>query len=356
MGTIKTGVAPIGNPHENVDAIHTLLDATDPRTIKAAGDAHLAAAQNIDGLRALLVRASRTLAEVWEDEAATVALRALRTLQTNAENLSTATRQMGETLDWFGGEILPWYVANKPGDEDAHEHMQHLNRRIAEAWTRLPDSVTTEPISTNHEWLASEGSAGNRIANALTATSEQAAPAKTDDATPDNPPASAHTELAGVEPTHHDAASGGRAAPHAQAPPSIPTPGIGVAGGAPTTRPKPLSAPRRPNGRAHAVPSGGESSTPIGTTNTEAAGTGRTGTHGMPLFPMGASGGQQDDERNREHWLPEDQDFWGAEHTVPPVIGAPVPTDDGDLIQSNPPIDPEGPPARLDASSILRGE
>lgn len=38
-----------------------------------------------------------------------------------------------------------------------------------------------------------------------------------------------------------------------------------------------------------------------------------------PMMPPGA--GNQDKDRQRKSWLPEDEDIWGTEEdTVPPVI------------------------------------
>ncbi|OLT10834.1 hypothetical protein BJF79_25525 [Actinomadura sp. CNU-125] len=43
---------------------------------------------------------------------------------------------------------------------------------------------------------------------------------------------------------------------------------------------------------------------------------------GMPMAPGGGQGGQGDQERERETWLTEDEDVWGADDdTAPPVIG-----------------------------------
>ncbi|WP_034518627.1 hypothetical protein [Actinomadura rifamycini] len=403
---IRIGAAPAGNPADygDLDAIRALLDATDPGAVKAAGDAYKAASQHIEGFKALLVRASRTLSEVWEDEAAATAQRMLRKLQISAENLAIATGQIGTALDWHGGEILPWYVAHKPGsgwfkddgdDEYAREYMQRLNTRIAEAWTRLPASVTTEPAIMDRgtpEGLVSSGTArgGNAVVppdrgatggfaavnEAGTVGSEQRPPlagpavahaeagrsetggvhpaAWSRDA-PGGAFGSGRTELAGAEtggPANSQAAfgnAGGRPAQFAPAAPGqfapangpVPPPGFGApAGGlgAPSPRPGPLNSPAGSAGGRAGISPGrggapGGAPTSVPSTNGGPAGGGRTSARSMPLSPAGGPGaggaGRREDERDRRYWLAEDRDLWKAEEdAVASVIGTSSSADD----------------------------
>src|SRR5512139_1088177 len=152
---IRAGAAPAGDPgtYGDIKAIRAMLDATDAEAIKKAGIAYRNAATNLADIRDLLLHASGMLSSVWEDEAATAAQEALSRLRASAESLADATSRTGVTLDWYGAEILPWYVAHKPDtglikdggdDKYARKYMQRLNQRISEAWSRLPESVIAE--------------------------------------------------------------------------------------------------------------------------------------------------------------------------------------------------------------------
>ncbi|WP_205624430.1 hypothetical protein [Actinomadura flavalba] len=259
--------------------------------MRNAAAAYQAAGRNLSGIRAALSHAVAALDGAWDDDAAAEAQKTLRKLVTTATELATATSQVGRTLDWYGGEILPWYVAHKPGtgfikdggdDEYAREFMQRLNGRIAEAWTRLPASVTTQPL----KWSALERNpldiAAQPPSNSTNTAGEVGTPATGTDGRPSGTaphalggdgvrPGNAGVRGTGTEPlgTGLGTAAQGAAG----------TTDLAGSPGTPGGSPAPFSAP----GAGNAVPPGGTPGAP--------AGPGPFPANGLPSTPPGRLGG-----------------------------------------------------------------
>jgi hypothetical protein len=361
---LRTGGAPTGDPssYGDIGKIRALLTATDANAIKDAGAAYLAASQHLESLYGVISRASKILADVWEDEASTATQKTLRELQATAEELHSATAKVGGTLDWYGSEILPWYVKHKPDtglikdggdDKYAREYMQRLNRRIAEAWTRLPDSVTVHSVR-DVEQLddpTRQPSTGG------VPTSGPNAPGS--GASPSGSPGY-HRPLAGaMSPNSIDGPQNGNNPVPTAGRPSAPggvVMGTELAGaggnnvtgspfgGAPTGpggAPSPFDAVG-PGGSPGAMPGVGPGAGPLGpmggrpgVPGRDAFGSGSRGGAASPgkgtgpMSPGGTGGGKRDDrqeERRREFWLAEDRENWNGDPAVAPVIGDRSPT------------------------------
>ncbi|WP_157407918.1 WXG100 family type VII secretion target [Actinomadura atramentaria] len=367
---LRTGTAPSGNPHAygDVDKIRALLDATDADAIAKAGEAHKAASEHLARLRDVLAHAARTLTDVWDDEAATATQAALKKLHTTADELSTATAKVGGTLDWYGAEILPWYVKHKPGagwiktggdDDYAREYMKRLNGRITEAWSRLPESVMVQKGLRIVDDLQPTGAPPHPMDRAAASGQPtQAAPGISGGSHGGREPAGASgapgslsgphggggvgssppgqhpvgvfphdTELAGV------GGSTGMGSPFSGppggfgsggAPGTFGGPGSAVIGGPSGLPPTPGGAPGSlgpPDGGAGMPPNAGSAG--ARTTLGRQASTGLRGTGPMGSGGMGAGGkGEAQEERRRDYWLAEDKESWEGEPAVTPVIGA----------------------------------
>ncbi|POM26783.1 hypothetical protein BTM25_11910 [Actinomadura rubteroloni] len=361
---LRTGGAPTGDPssYGDIGKIRALLKATDANAIKEAGTAYVAASQHLESLYSVISRASRILADVWEDEASTATQKTLRKLQATAEELRSTTAKVGGALDWYGSEILPWYVKHKPDtglikdggdDKYAREYMQRLNRRIAEAWTRLPDSVTVHSVRDVEQ------------------IDDPARRPRTSDVPTSGPNASSSGGSPSGNPGHH------RPLPSATAPNGIdgpqnpngnntvPTTGrpaslggavtdtrLAGAGGNSITGPPfggppagPGGAPNPFGGLGGVGPGGSPGAMPgvgpspggldptgggLGAPGRDAFGSsGRGGAASSakgsgPMSAGGTGGGKQDDrqeERRREFWLAEDRANWSGDPAVAPVIG-----------------------------------
>ncbi|MFC0037096.1 WXG100 family type VII secretion target [Actinomadura rayongensis] len=363
--TLRTGGAPTGDPssYGDIGKIRALLDATDHNAISNAGAAYVGASQHLIALREVINRASKALADDWEDEAATATQKALRKLHTTADQLAAATEQMGKTLDWYGDEILRWYVKHKPDtglikdggdDKYAREYMQRLNARIAQAWSRLPEAVTVERLKQGIE----------QIDDPSTRPMTSGAPASSPTAaggSPGGSPGAGHHPLAnatglsgadgplngganghpatGVRPGALDGAVTGTDLAGAG--------GNGITGspfGGPPTGPGGAPSPFGgvgPGGPPGALPGAGADPGGLGPLGGRPGGlgndgfgpNGRGGTASSakgsgPLGPGAAGAGKREDrqdERRREFWLAEERENWNADPAVSPVIGGASP-------------------------------
>ncbi|MFD0665603.1 hypothetical protein [Thermocatellispora tengchongensis] len=158
---IKDGTQLWQDPgtYGGIGDVQNLLNSTDPERVARGGEAFTAASSLLGEVSTFLRAAGWTMDEHWRGEDARAAQQALRRLQATAAELSYRTGQVGSSLTFYGGEMLPWYRdhavdygtfefddellggALSFNDDKAREHLTNLNTRIAEAYNALPDMV-----------------------------------------------------------------------------------------------------------------------------------------------------------------------------------------------------------------------
>ncbi|MGH3389252.1 MAG: WXG100 family type VII secretion target [Actinomadura sp.] len=322
---IKTGARPTGSVEGlDLEAIQARFSSTDPGAVIDAGYTYGLVADNLSEAEDEVARAIRYLTDHWRGDAADTALRELRKLEANARELSTRTRQTGDTLRQYG-KILdkyqlvtldPGFIRTKSDDRYAQQLMARLNTRTAEAYDALPDQVGL--ADANVSPAAAPSTAGGTIGGASGGgSSALPGPAV-------HGPGGAGTDGSGARlGPGGDAAGGGTDL--AGMPGTGPGPGTGLGPGL-----GPGGGSAMPG--AGAVPGGAVGSPGAGTTafigpgagqgrgmaGGRGAGLGRSGVIGAGGLVGGAPAGGSDgeEERSREFWLAEERDTWSGDGAV----------------------------------------
>lgn len=350
---IKSGGRPSGNPAKySFDEVQTLLEATDPGKVSAAGTAFHNAAQAAAHVAHELYLAGTHLSDKWDGADADAAQKALGQLYATANELYGRSDQAGQALQFYGGTLSQYKGLKFPGGgaspvEDparqkaAETVMRAVNQHIGTAWDAMPDKVQQNlPTLVGHhdeqKYRSGATPTGNQSSSGSAGSTGGVSGPLGHAPTP-------HLPRGGQD------FSGGQGSQLA---------GLPSGGGGLSTTPPLATSPLTPGGGSPLVPpgaSGGLGGTfPFGP---GALPPGRLGLGGVPqaklspsgLSPenpaaraaiaeeaeasqaargglmggQGASGGAgaKEVERERSTWLPEEEETWAAEQTAPEVLG-----------------------------------
>jgi hypothetical protein len=338
------------------------LDGTNASQVANAGNAHNQASASLANLAGRMVTHAQLLSENWGGQSASQAIGQFKDLHDAAANAANANWQVGNVLSWYGNEILPWYVQNAPhpgtlgswyedlggddtaADSAAQQHLARLNDRIVQASNAYPASVQMKlppPGSPNQgNGGGGQGGSGGAAPGGGVhggGIPGGGSPGHARGGIPGGPPVGpmpggampggampggGHGSLAGFNPPSVP----GGGIPGGPGGPGGGIPGGGLAGGSAGGLPLPGALGGGLGGAGNAGLAAGAGS---GLAAGEAAardaaaaeGMAGRGMTGMPL--LGGGGGQDGKERERQTWLTEDEDFWGANEgdVAPPVIG-----------------------------------
>jgi uncharacterized protein YukE len=362
-----------------IDEMNQVLNATDPGAVKEAGAAYKAASQKFSHTMDALRREVRALVEHWGGEAAEKAVNNMEKLYNATHELYARTWEVGYSLSDHG-EKLQWYKEHQPGkglipgvsmgdvatggaaavatgnpvtgliaggvsaltgdsgeDQAAQEHMNRLATRTIEANDALPQTISYDLPETG-DWRGGGyppgpdypggglppggGGGGGTVPNdpfgSGSGRPDPFAAGKPDPfgsstgtgAGSDPFGSGGGTDLAGAGggPGTGLGSGGGLGGGPGAGGGLGGGPGAGAGGGPNAAG---LGAGMGPGmGAGRGVGAGG-------------AGKGGAGRPGMGGMPMGGHGaGEGEEERERNTWLTEDEDVWGADgDAAPPVIG-----------------------------------
>jgi hypothetical protein len=346
---IKSGGRPSGDPSKyDFGTIQSLLDATDPAKVSAAGAAHNSAARIVAQVAHELYRVGTDLATKWEGADAAAAQKALGQLYATANELYWRSEQVGTALQTYGA-ALPQYKGLKwpPGgaspvedtarQQAAEKVMRAVNQHIGDAWDTMPDKVRANLPDLQHERdenpykpagpnpTGSSGSPGTGGTGGRSGSGRLPhAPRGGEQILPGGPAGGHGTELAGAPPP-----GGGQVAAFPPAgDPFSPAASSGFPGGGitPGSGAGPFGAGGFAPGR---VPGEPLPARPLGNLAAGAASARSARAQAGLMVPGSAPGaGGNEKERRRDVRLTEEPETWAAgDEAVPEVLGAaPRPT------------------------------
>jgi hypothetical protein len=335
-----------------LEEIKARLKALQPGPISAAGETYLAAAKALGDASRRLHRHAEVLTEHWQGEAAEGALQQMGQLNTTTCELASKSHQTGTTAKWLGAnEMLNWYkhqgdtigdgfLHTDGDDERARQVLARLSDRYNEANLAMPENVEKDlPIGdrgdTDVSGLGRQpggasgiGHGGNGVAggnlnsrgvhfNSLDGNS----PNPMKEAPSSTIGGEGNTDLAGLE--HPSLAGIGTGGVDTH---GLSGSGLGIAGSSAsgfTTSGQGLASPGAGGlgtGGAGEIGAGelinGPSKNGIGRSSSGSTAARYAG-NGMPV----GSSNQEEGERERSLWLPEDEEIWcGIDDVAPPVI------------------------------------
>jgi Excreted virulence factor EspC, type VII ESX diderm len=222
--------------------VRSMLAATDPGAISAAGAAYGVLASTLTGIASGLAGHGQTLATNWGGSTAVSAVSQVQQLYQTAADLQANTWAAQQALEWYGPVLdtftsdLPQPASGDPADvtvtdQAAQQRMTALNSHIETAYYQLPGAVNKNlppPLAGTGSTGTGTGGAGS-LAGGYAGTGGGTAPARTNTTATGAPylgtglaPAGT-TQLAGLSPV-------GAAAP-APALPGTAAGGTGSGGG-----------------------------------------------------------------------------------------------------------------------------
>ncbi|WP_149263103.1 hypothetical protein [Actinomadura sp. K4S16] len=353
---------------ENFDDVKNKLKSIKPESVGHASTAYKDAsdvlAEMTDELRNNF---AKRIVKHWQGDVAQEALDQLGQVYETSGKLSDDSHNNAQLYNWYKTSILDWYKTTgetmedgyfntDSDDERARELMKNYNTRMKEAFDGHPLKITKDlPITAGggHDKPGGPGSPpggpGSPPGGPGSPGSPPGGPGgvplpKSDSASPFHPPGNNSPFHPGGNPNSpfHPPGNTGPYHPPGGVPGSNPfgghtgtdlsgMPGGGPPGGGPGLGGGPGGGPgfgADPGGFGGAGAGTGSAGGPGGAFGGGAGlgGAGRAGAGmrgpmgGMPMG-QGAQGGK-DEERERNTWLTEDEDVWGADDdTAPPVIG-----------------------------------
>ncbi|WP_141954498.1 hypothetical protein [Actinoallomurus bryophytorum] len=302
------------------------------------------------------------LHDAWTGKDAAAAQSQLREVWSAAATVHQTANTFGVTIERHGSEHLAWYKYNKPPSKDlpeAQSWMTGANERVTQAWSSLPQDLSTSlppgagtlehgPASNGpaHAGQGPAGGGSHSLGSKGSAYHSSATDAVDRGSSRDG---GAGTELAGMSPSglvgggfgpvppvgNYGGGSGfgGPGLPPPIAGPNMSAPGLITPGGilgAQAARPGVAGTGRggKPSGMA------GEA---------ESAGAGAETRPGTAA-PMTGAGSTEKRERTRQTWLTEDEEVWtGGIEAAPQLIENEQPA-----VEAPEPVDP---PIEIDLSA-----
>ncbi|WP_255274318.1 hypothetical protein [Actinomadura madurae] len=303
---------------------------------------------------------AKRIVQHWQGDVAQEALDQLGQVYETSGKLSDDSHNNAQLYNWYKTNILDWYkttgesmedgYVHTGGDDDrARELIEKFSRRMKEAFDGHPLKITKDLPTTlgdGHDkppggpgpgggpgGLPGGGPGGFSGSGSGLPTSDPAgafkpgggpSPFAPGAGSPFNPGSDGGPHLPGGGPGAGGAGFGSPGTDLSSFPGGGPPgggPGLGGGGG---------GFGADPGGFGGAGSGGGAAGGPGGAFGGGGAGMGAAGRGaaagmrgmgGMPMAP-GAGQGGKDEERERNTWLTEDEDVWGADDdTAPPVIG-----------------------------------
>ncbi|WP_051712933.1 hypothetical protein [Spirillospora albida] len=358
---------------ENFEEIKKKLSNLNPAAVGNAGTAYKEAAEVLAEMTDLLQNDyAKRIVKHWQGKVAQEALDQLGKVYKTAGQLSDDSHRNAQLYTWYKTNILDWYhttgktmedgYINTDGDDDAaRKLMQKFNARMNEAFEGHPLKITKDlpaglgtggddprtpgPGPGGPGGLPKGGGGGGGLSPGSSSfpTTDGAGNLPRGDSAgrfaPGGPGGSNPFAPGEVSPFNPPGGNG----------PHLP-PGSGVDGGPFGGTPK-TDLSSFPGGGGGGLPGGGAgggfgadpggfggagagagggigaggpgAGPGLGGAGRNAAGMrGGMPMGGMPMAPGGGQGGGQNEERERNTWLTEDEDVWGADDdTAPPVIG-----------------------------------
>ncbi|MEW2358909.1 hypothetical protein [Spirillospora sp. NPDC029432] len=344
--------------------VKEILKKIDPKPVTDASDAYLKAANALAAYTTTLEGYADKIIKHWKGENAQKALDQLEQVHRTARKMSDISLRTSNSFGWYGTEILPWYKSVGETMEDgwddddsddnrwAKEKIEKLYMRTAESHNNTPQEVEEDLPNLKGGNEPPPGGGGNLPggggnmpgggpggmpgggpggmpdggkfpggdSSPFSAADNNRNPHLDPGAMPDR------SNLAGIgsdagSPSFGAGAGGGSNLSSMGDPTGM---GGGGGGGLPGGG---GGGGNFPGGSPGGLGSAGMGAGGMGAGGFRGAGAGAAGRAGMPMggMPMGGMGGQGnqgDQERERETWLTEDEDVWGADDdTAPPVIG-----------------------------------
>ncbi|MEO3787016.1 hypothetical protein ABGB12_27140 [Actinocorallia sp. B10E7] len=161
----------------DMEQVKSIISAVDIANVTQTGELYLKMAARFDEHAANLVAHAEAIAGIWRGKPADSALDAMAKLHNAATTISANTTEAGNTYQWLGTTILPFYkdsaqdmtdgfVRTDSDDERARELLDRMNDRVTEANNGLPSQlVVTLPVVDSSPRKQEENWPGNPVAS-----------------------------------------------------------------------------------------------------------------------------------------------------------------------------------------------
>lgn len=351
--------APSGSPTAYTDPkqIDLLLKSSSPEAVAASGRSYQKFASAHEKIAGELMNLRNDLHEAWGGKDAAAAQSALREIWASTTTVHRVANEFGVAIERHGSESLAWYKNNKPPSKDlaeARSWMTGANERISQAWTSLPQEVSTTLPPTGDYGSHGPSSAPGPTGGPSAGTSRGGAGAGgLSGHVPGISPGGTSSDIPGGEaPIPGPGGSGGQLAGLTPSGPGAGGPGNGFgtplsgagpleggsmsqpAGGSSVGLPTPgLGGPLTPGGigtippgssgsSQAGPPSGARTAAGAAAEEAQAAEPGAAARAGVVGPAVGAGAAPDEKEHTRSTWLTEDEDVWtGGIESTSQVIG-----------------------------------
>jgi len=318
-------------PHETAtmesQEIMDLLHSLDPGGTWEAGHHFAEVGLALNRIATRLAKHAEHISGHWKGKGATRSIRQLKEMHDYVAELAAQANQTGEAMKWLGNDVMPHYksltaphkipgVSKEQANHAARSYLESFSSHVVTANNHIPPRIVGM----------------NPAKTAKAPPSPPPAPAPTPTPTPTPTPSPVHpsppaTPVTTAPPGGHLQSVTSPFAPSASAPaapaaPSTPAapfggPGFvpampGAGGSALGDTPIPVSSGASEAGAADGAANGaaGDAAGDAAATGAEAAGGEEGGMAAMPM--MGGAGGQSGQDRQRDAWMNEDKEIWGA--------------------------------------------